>query len=100
MRAAAAHGVLGFLLDAADRLAQRAVATRGVERAVDLDRRLAHIVAHRRELGVRQHRRLELQQAALARIPVEAVAEIAEPRLPGPHPLLAPAVDRRGGGLA
>ncbi len=98
--AAAAHRFFGLLADAADRVAQRVFAAIGGEGAVDLGGGLAHVGAHRLELGVRQHGRIQLQQLALAVILVEDVAEIAEPGVERHHPRLAQAVDRRIGDLA
>src|SRR5581483_11562404 len=98
MGAAAAHRVLRFLLNAAERRLQRTFDR--IIGAVDLDGGLTHIGAHRRKLGIGEDGCVELQESALARIFVENVAEIAEPRLQAHYPLLAQAVDRRIGYLA
>ena len=105
MHAAAADRVLGLLADAEQRVAQRAIARRGIEGAVDLDRGvarclLAHMLAHRREFGVEQDRRFELQDVHLRLLLGEDVAEIAEARLQRHHPPLAQRIDRRVGHLA
>ncbi len=72
----------------------------GVEGAVDARGRLAHVLAHRLELGVEHDGRLQRQHFALLGAFVEDVAEIAEPRAQGHDVALAQAVDRRVGDLA
>src|SRR3546814_18190706 len=83
-----------------ERFCQRGLAAIGREGAVDGGRRLAHVADHRLELGVRQHRRFELQQAELRLVLVEAVAEITKARLQRHHPPLTQRVERRIGDLA
>ena len=100
MLGAAAHRVLGFLPDTGDRLAQDAVALLGIEGAIDVGCRRAHVGAHPLELAVRENGRAELEQAALQLVLVQNVAEIAEPRHQRHDPRLAQGVDRRVGHLA
>ena len=88
MRGAAAHGVLGLAADRLDRVAQSVLAAIHIEGAVDLGAALAHIGAHRLELGGGEDRTVELQQFALALVLVHDVAEIPEPCLQAHHPLL------------
>ena len=98
--AAAAHRVLGGAADGVDGLRQRVRARRGVEGAVDGVGAVAHVEAHRGELAIGQHRRVQLQEAGLVRRAFEDVAEIAEPGLQRHHPAFAQGVDRRVGDLA
>ena len=98
--AAAAHGVLGLLTDPVERRLERVRAALGVEGAVDLRRRLRHVVAHGMELGIGQHRAFQQQVVALLAVLVEDVAQVAQTGTQGHHPALAQAVDRRVGDLA
>ena len=70
------------------------------ECAIQLDRGVAHIFAHRGKAGIGQHGAVELQQPCLAFVLVEDIAEIAEPRLKAHHPVFAKRIDRRIGDLA
>jgi hypothetical protein len=86
MRAALAHRVLGLALNPADGVAQRVGASGGVEGTVDVGRGVAHIGAHRLELGGRQHRRVELQHAALVLVLGQNISEVAEAGPERHHP--------------
>ena len=72
----------------------------GIERAIDLDSGLAHMVADRFELPVQQDRRGELDNRELAFILVQDIAEVAETGCQRHHLTLAQRVDRRIGDLA
>ena len=100
MGAAGAHGLFRLAADAVERVAQRVLALGGIEGAVDLGRRLAHVAAHGLELGVGQHRAVQRQHVALRFMLIEDVAQIAQAGAQAHHPRFAQAVDRRVGDLA
>jgi len=76
---AATDGVFGFLSNAAERVLERVGTGTDVEGAVDLSGGFAHVAAHGAQLGRCQNRAFELEQAALAGILVQNIAQIAQP---------------------
>ncbi len=89
MRGAAAHRVFRLAADRLDRVAQRILAAVHVEGAVDLGAALAHIGAHRLELGGGEDGGDRAAAIALPLVLVHHVAEVAEAGLQAHHPLLA-----------
>ena len=100
VQAAAAHRLLGLAADALEGLAHGVEAAFRIEGAVDARGRVAHVLAHRLELGVEHDGRLQRQHLALLGTLVEDVAEVAQPRADRHDVALAQGVDRRVGHLA